>query len=184
MGWRTSRYGPCSTSVPCSLGSGYGVRAAPSARPAQIAKARPPRTTGTPANRTQPGHTGGTVPSTRITTISRNWPTTQPAPLPERDELGIVEPLRADPVDERRGRLRVDGERHQRLTALLRPRDGHVRDVHAGLAEHRSHAPDDARDIVVAEEDHPRRQLQVDREPERAGEKETRLRPDRRPGDL
>ena len=81
-------------------------------------------------------------------------------------------------------RLGVDRERHQRLAALLRPRDGHVRDVHARLAEHRPDAADHAGHVVVAEEDHPRRELEVDREAERAGEEEARLRPDRRAGDL
>ena len=38
--------------------------------------------------------------------------------------------------------------------------------------------------VVVAEEDHPRRELEVDREPERAGEEEARLGPDRRARDL
>ena len=38
--------------------------------------------------------------------------------------------------------------------------------------------------VVVAEEDHQRRELEVDRESERTGEEEARLRPDRRAGDL
>ena len=102
----------------------------------------------------------------------------------QRDEAGVVEAARADALDELGRRLGVDRERHQRLAALLRPRDGHVRDVHARLAEHRPDPADHAGDVVVAEEDHPRRELDVDREAERAGEEAAVLGPDRRPRDL
>ena len=60
------------------------------------------------------------------------------------------------------------------MFAMLTPR----------LAEHRPDAADHARDVVVAEEDHPRRELEVDREAERAGEEVAVLRPDRRARDL
>ena len=62
--------------------------------------------------------------------------------------------------------LRVDRERHQRLASVLRPRERHVRDVDAARTEHRPDPPDHAGDVVVAEEDHPRRELEVDREAE------------------
>ena len=44
------------------------------------------------------------------------------------------------------GRRRVDGEDHERLAAFRRPRDRHVRDVDARLAEHRPDPPDHARE--------------------------------------
>ena len=49
-----------------------------------------------------------------------------------------------------RRRRRVDRQRHQRLPALAVARDGHVRDVDAGLAEERPDAADHARHVVVA----------------------------------
>src|SRR6266508_1429102 len=96
-------------------------------------------------------------------------------PSDQRDELGIVEALGVDPLDELGRGGRVDRQRHQGLATLLRPRDGHVRDVHAGLAEQRADAADHAGDVVVAEEDEVRRQLDVDAESERAGKEEARL---------
>ena len=74
----------------------------------------------------------------------------------------------------------VDREDHQRLASLLRPRDGHVRDVDAGVAEHGADAADHPRLVGVADEDHVRRDLEVDPEAERAAEEEPRLGPDRR----
>ena len=93
-------------------------------------------------------------------------------------------PRRLDALDELGGRRRVDRERHERLAALRRPRDGHVRDVDARLAEHRPDLADHAGHVVVREERHVRRELDVDREPERAGEEEAVLGTDGRPGDL
>ena len=81
----------------------------------------------------------------------------------------------------RRGR--VDREHHQRLAALAVARDGHVRDVDAGLAEQRADAADHARDVVVAEEDHPRRELDLDLEAERRDEPLPVLAADRRARD-
>src|SRR3990172_2275726 len=97
--------------------------------------------------------------------------------LAERDEAGIVEADGVEALDELAWRRRVDRERHQRLAALLRPRHGHVGDVHLRLAEHRPDAADHAGHVVVAEEDHVRRELDVDGEGECTGEEETRPAP-------
>ena len=49
--------------------------------------------------------------------------------------------------------------------SLLRPRDGHVRDVDASVAEHRADPPDHAGLVGVADEHHVRRDLHVDPKP-------------------
>ena len=82
-----------------------------------------------------------------------------------------------------RGRL-VDGERHQGLLAVARPRDGHVRDVGAVVAEERADLADHAGNVVVAEEHHVGGELDVDPEPVGAREEQARLGPDRRSRDL
>src|SRR5262249_28495027 len=104
------------------------------------------------------------TPSARKTAAIRtSWATPQPPPLlAELDEAGVVEALRTQSVLELLRRRRVDRERHQGLAASARARDGHVRDVHPGVAEERAHAADHARHVVVAEEDHERAQLHLD----------------------
>ena len=85
-------------------------------------------------------------------------------------------------LDQLGRRLGVEGERHQRLAAAPRARDGHVRDVDARLAEERADAADHAGHVVVAEEDHQRRELHLELEAERAHEPVAVLVADRRPG--
>ena len=67
--------------------------------------------------------------------------------------------------------------------ALVRPRHGHVRDVDAGLAEQRSHVADHAGPVVVLEEHHERRELDLDLEAERADEPVPALAAERRARD-
>src|SRR5687767_12262885 len=47
----------------------------------------------------------------------------------------------------------VEGQHHERLGAAAVARDGHVRDVDRGLAEDRSEPPDDARAVLVYDEE-------------------------------
>ena len=54
------------------------------------------------------------------------------------------------------------------LPPSARARDGHVRDVHARLAEHRADPADHAGHVVVAEEHEQRRELDLEVEAERA----------------
>src|SRR4051794_20455720 len=104
--------------------------------------------------------------------------------LSELDEDRVAEAHAVHLLDERlRGRL-VDGQRHQSLLAVARPRDGHVRDVRAVVAEERADLADHAGNVVVAEEHHVGGELDVDPEPVRAREEQARLGPDRRSRDL
>ena len=61
-----------------------------------------------------------------------------------RRSRAVVEPSASSRSTAPAARARVDRERHQRLARLARPRDGHVGDVDAPLAEHRPDAADDA----------------------------------------
>ena len=103
--------------------------------------------------------------------------------LTELHEAHVIEARGVERLDELVRRGRVDREHHQRLAALLRPRDGHVRDVHARLAEHRPDPADHPGLVLVADEHHVRADLEVDPEAERAAEEQPRLGADRRPGD-
>src|SRR5919201_6836508 len=101
----------------------------------------------------------------------------------ERDEADVVEALLVEAADELGGRFAVDRERHQRFPAAPGPGDRHVGDVDARVTEERADAPDDARDVVVAEEDHQRRELELELEAERAHEPVAVLAPPQRPPD-
>src|SRR5262245_35756429 len=105
-------------------------------------------------------------------------------PSAEVDEARFGEACSQDAVDEIGRRGRVDRERHECLSALRLAGDGHVGDVDTCFPEHRPDAADHARHVLVAEERHVRRELDVDRVPERAGEEEAVLRPDGRARDL
>jgi nondiscriminating aspartyl-tRNA synthetase len=113
----------------------------------------------------------------------RSFRETEIASRRERDQAGVVEALPPDRLDEVRGRLRVQRERHQRLVSATRARDGHVGDVHAGLPEERPDPADHTRDVVVAEEDHQRRELHLELEPQRADQPVPVVVADRRAGD-
>ena len=85
-------------------------------------------------------------------------------------KIGVAKADIVHLVDQLRRRRLVDRERHQGLLAVARSRDGHVRDVEAARAEQRPDTADHAGDVVVAEEHHVRRELDVD--PEAVGARE------------
>src|SRR4029453_14673200 len=105
-------------------------------------------------------------------------------PSAERDEPRFVEPRPSHSFYELWGRSSVDREGHDRFATLLRPRDGHVGGVAACLPEHRPDTSDDSGHVVVDEEGHLRRELDVDGVAERAREEEAVLGANGRPGDL
>src|SRR5947207_10257986 len=115
-----------------------------------------------------------------------DWTTTQVSPRSARSGEGDdpeVEAFSTESLDELVGRLAVDRERHESLAAAAAAGDRHVRDVHAGFAEHRPDPPDHAGPVVVPDEDHQRRELHLDLESERADEPMPVVAPDRRSGD-
>ena len=87
-------------------------------------------------------------------------------------EIHEPHPLEAlERVDGRLGlgrHRRIDCQRHQGV-AVTTP-DGHVGDVHAGLTENAPDAPDHARDVGVAQDRHVLVELDLDVEPEQAGQ--------------
>src|SRR5205823_8844334 len=109
-------------------------------------------------------------------------PPASPTWSPEGDEARVVEALGVDALDQLGRSGRVDRERHERLAAAPRARDRHVGDVDAGLAEERADPADHAGHVVVAEEDHQRRELHLELEAERVDEPMAVLIPDDRAG--
>ena len=98
------------------------------------------------------------------------------------DDVGVVDPD-PEPGDHLGRRGGVEREHHQRLAGLAIPRDGHVRDVHAGLAEERADPADHPGNVVVAEHDHAGRKLDLDLEPEHRDEPLAVVAADGRAGD-
>src|SRR5205814_1101291 len=84
----------------------------------------------------------------------------------ELDYAGVVVTLAVEPRHELRRRRRVNGQRHERLSAARAARNGHAGDVDPRLTEKRSDAADNAGDVVVETEDEERRELQLDLETE------------------
>src|SRR5215212_11009947 len=126
-----------------------------------------------------------------MSTIRPNWSTTQPPPRSpsrgrsgKRDETSFVhEALGTHVVDQTLRRRGIERQRHQRLPAAARARDGHVCDVDAGLTEERADPADYAWYVVVAEEDEHRRQLHLELEAERTDQPVAVVVADRRPRD-
>src|SRR4051812_10560963 len=159
-GWRASRYGPASTRSPPAGGVVYVVKERPSDRYAHIARPTPSTASTIPSTLNgcaiESGHWGGSNQAAAIAAINANCATTQRPPCArkslQRDEPRVIE-FRVDFCDELRRRGRVDRQDHQGLPALSAARHRHVRDVDGRATEECPHLADDARDVVVAEDD-------------------------------